>query len=158
MLTQSKIIRELFQDDRNGLIQLDEQGHLFQTGDNEIIYLDLLMEDFTSDALADKVEEVERLYDEFGKTINLYLICPTNIHVLVREFEIKSKADFCIKIAQTDLDPCNMVLNTIKTKIANNETLGEDDIQALQLLPVMCEPSQRKMMRREVFRIMNIIS
>ena len=108
--------------------------------------------------LADKVEEVERLYDEFGKTINLYLICPSNVRVLVKEFEIKSEADFCIRIAQTDLDPCNMVLNTIKTKIANNETLGEDDLQALQLLPVMCEPSQRKMMKREVFRIMNIIS
>lgn len=158
MLTQTKIIRELFKDDRKGLLQLDENGHLFQTSDDEIIYLDLLMDDFTSDALADKVEEVERLYDEFGKTINLYLICPSNVRVLVKEFEIKSEADFCIRIAQTDLDPCNMVLNTIKTKIANNETLGEDDLQALQLLPVMCEPSQRKMMKREVFRIMNIIS
>lgn len=148
------IINEAFQDSRM-IEPLDETMHLFRTDDNEIIYLDIVLDDFTTKELLDNVELAEELYKEHQKKINVYLIC--HKEVKVKEFNINSEADFSIRLANFNINPYYMVLEIIKKKIENGETLTDEDIEALTILPLVCSDEDRHNIRKEVFNILNTI-
>ena len=167
--TRTKIIRETFDDKRaikcptpENVRQLDENvypgGDIFTTEDGDFIDLEFQMEDFDENELVKYVEFAEALYEKHGKQVSIYIICPKDININVKEFEIKSRADFMIRLASIQEDPCKIVLKVIKDKIKNGETLTGDDLHALSMLHIMCEPKDRKYYLREYFKIVNELS
>lgn len=69
-----------------------------------------------------------------------------------------SHAEFTIKLACVEEDPCKIILNAIKAKVKNHELLDGDDLHALSMLQVMCRKEDRNYYRREYFKIINKIS
>lgn len=156
MYEEMKIIKDAFKDNRK-VKPLDNTFHLFQAEDGTIIYMDMQMEDFTTDELLRYVEKAELLYHDYQTKIQVYLICPLNVNVLVKEFAIKSEADFTIKLAKTHQDMHMMILDIIKKKVEDNTPLNSEDMKALELLPMVCPVNEQHTVRKEVFKIMNMI-
>lgn len=119
--------------------ELFSEGDIFQTEDGEYIYFDVQLSDFTEAELVKYVEIAEKLYEIVGKKVHIYLLCPKTTHVYVNEFKIMSESDFIIRLARYPHDPAEVILNIIKRKIANNEILNEDDLNALIMIPSICE-------------------
>lgn len=163
---RAKVIKETFNDKRKITssikaeeLKIDEDihqgGDIFITSDGEIIDLEFQMVDFTEDELVKYAEFAENLYEQSGKEVSIYLICPNDVNVCVRECEIKSDATFTIKLACIQEDPCEIILNGIKAKLNSNEMLDGDDLHALSMLQVMCKKEDRNYYRREYFKIIN---
>lgn len=163
---RTKVIREAFNDARaikcvvdNSDLQLDKHihqgGDIFETETGELIDLEFQMKNFDEDELVKYVEFAEEIYEKHGKTLSIYLICPKDINVCVRECEIKSHAEFTIKLACIQEDPCKIVLDNIKEKLKRNETLNGDDLHALSMLQVMCKKEQRNYYRQQYLKIIN---
>ncbi len=148
------LIEQVFEDNRK-VTPVNDEMHIFCAEDNSLIYMDIVLENFDTTQLLKYVELAEELYKDYHTKVYLYLICPSHIKVLVREFDIKSEADFTIKLASMDMNPYEVILTIIKKKIQNNMVLDESDIEALQLLPMVCPPSEQHRIREEVFKIMN---
>lgn len=145
-----KMIKEHFNDERSikcvtpqGLFDLGEDihqgGEIFTTEDGDLIDLEYQLRDFDEAELVKYVEFAEELYEITHKRISIYLMCPKNVNVCVREFEIKSEADFTIRLACIGYDPCHMALDYIKQKIRNGKILDREDINVLEKLPLMCK-------------------
>ena len=166
---RTKVIRETFNDTRaikcatpENIRKVDEDiypgGDIFTTEDGDFIDLEFQTDDFNEDELVKYVELAEALYKKNQRHVSIYIICTNDVNVSVKECEIKSEADFTIKLACIQEDPCKLVLNVIKDKLKNGDLLNGDDIFALSLLPMMCNPKERNYYRKEYFRIMNRIS
>ena len=165
--TRIGVIKNTFNDKRKiqcevkNDIELDEGihqgGDLFKTEDGDIIDLEFQMTDFDEDELIKYVEFAEHLYCKYEKEVSVYIICPDDIKVLVKECEIKSEANFTIKLAKMGEDPCHIILDGIKQKVSSGEMLDGDDLHALSLLPVMCKKEERNYFRKEYFKIINQI-
>ncbi len=164
--TQINIIKETFNDQRKIVasvtaeeLNIDEEihheGDFFITSDGEIIDLEFQIVDFTEYELVKYIELAEHLYEKYKKNISVYIICPKEINVCVKEEEILSEADFTIKLACSQVDSCEIILEGIKDKIKNNELLDENDLYNLRQLQVMCEKSKRNYYRLEYLKIMN---
>ncbi len=165
---RTTIIRETFNDFRKIKYSPSEEdnkllyenytgGDIFITENDEIIDLEFQIDDFTADELVKFVEFAEELYDKHGKHISIYIICPNTVNVCVKECEIMSEADFTIKLTCIQGDPAHIILDMIKDKLKNGESLDEDDIVALKMLPVKCNRKDRNYFRKEYFKIMNKI-
>lgn len=165
---RTNVIRKTFNDQRpikcltpEKIREIDEDlyqgGDIFTTEDGEFIDLEFQMSDFDEDELVKYVEFAEALYEKHQKRISIYIICPNNLDVCVKECRIFSEADFTIKLACIEEDPCEIIFKMITRKIENGEPLTLDDIMALEMLPVKCNPKMRNFYRREYFRIMNKI-
>lgn len=165
---RAKIIRETFDDKRavkcptpEKIRQLDEDiyqgGDVFTTEDGDFIDLEFQIDDFDENELVKYIEFAEALYEKHKKHVSVYIICSKNIDVTVKECEIKSKADFVIKLACIEEDPCKIVLKAIKDKIRNGEMLNGDDLHALAMLHVMCNPKDRNYYLKEYLRIVSRI-
>lgn len=155
--TRKKIIRDVFQDEKE-IEYIEDEKHesdLFRAKTGEIIYLELQMEDFDEKELARYSEIAEELYEKYQNEIFIYILCPSNFNVCVKECEIKSEADFTIKLACIKENPSHFVLEVIKNKLKNKEKLTDEDLHALSMLPVMCEKEDRLYFREECFKIMN---
>lgn len=128
-------------------LELDEnirqEGDFFLAEDGEIIDLEFQLTDFTEEELAKYVELAESLYEKYGNEVSIYVICPKNIKVHVREFDIPSYADFTIRLSCVNMDMCKVILNGINDKIKNNEIITEEDLMALGRLPSMCEKEEK---------------
>lgn len=165
---RAKVIRETFDDTREikcptpeKIRQLDDHiypgGDIFTTEDGDFIDLEFQMDDFDENELVKYVEFAEALYEKHKKHVSIYIICPKDINVSVKECEIKSRADFIIRLACIEEDPCKIVLKVIKNKIKNGEVLNGDDLHALSMLHLMCKPKDRKYYLKEYFRIIKEI-
>ena len=162
---RTKVIQETFNDKRrlkcieNDELQLDKHiykgGDIFITDDGEFVDLEFQVVDFSEDELVKYVELAEELYEKYGKVVSIYILCPKDVNVCVRECEIKSEAAFTIKLACIQEDPCEIILKGIKAKLKANETLDDDDWHALSMLQVMCKKEERNYYRREYIRIYN---
>ena len=163
---RTKIIKETFNDNREIKCLTPEEdkrldddihpgGDIFTTENGEFIDLELQIDDFTEDELVKFVEFAEALYKKHEKHISIYLICPDTVNVLVRECEIKSEAEFTIKLACVQENPAHIILNGIKNKMNAGEFLDGDDLFALSMLPVMCKKEDRNYFRKEYFKIIN---
>lgn len=163
---RTKIIKETFNDSRRIKCITPEKdrkledniypgGDLFTTEDGEFIDLEFQMEDFNESELVKYVEFAEALYKKHQKQVSIYLLCPDNVNVLVRECEIKSEAEFTIKLACIQENPAHIILDIIKNKINSGELLDGDDLHALSMLPIMCKEEDRNYFRKEYFKIIN---
>ena len=95
-IMQTKIIQETFNDKRKircklpiDKLQLEDnihqEGNLFISENNEIIYLELQLTDFTEDELVKYVELAEALYEKKNCHVSIYIICPNTIDICVKE-------------------------------------------------------------------------
>lgn len=165
-LVKTEIIRKTFSDERKIKCQtptqdlkLDENVHkggdIFTTEEEEFIDFELQLRDFDEEELTKYVEFAENLYEKHQKHVSVYLLCPRDINVCVKECTIKSEADFTIKLAKVPEDSCKIILEGIKNKLKNKEKLDCDDLHALAYLPVMCDKEERNYYRMEYFKIIN---
>lgn len=163
---RTSIIRETFKDPRKIVAsataeelgindEIHHEGDFFITSEGKIIDLELQSEDFTEYELVKYIELAEHLYEKYGKEVSIYIICPKEINVYVKEEEILSEADFTIKLACSQVDSCEVILDAIKNKIRNHEILDEDDWYNLRHLQIMCEKSKRNYYRLEYLKIRN---
>ena len=161
-----KIIRETFNDTRcikgpapEDMILLDKNVHpggfILTTEDGDFIDFEFLLKDFDEVELAKFIEFAENLYEKHQKHVSIYLLCPKDINVSVRECPIKSEADFRIRIACSQETPCKMILDSIKNKVMHKKILTSDDISMLENLPLMCNKKDRNYFRVETLRILN---
>ena len=168
-MTKARIIKETFNDPREikcylpiQNLRLDDnihqEGELFITEDYEIIDLEFQFEDFTEEELVKYVELAEALYEKNNKKISIYVICPNSINIYVREFEIKSEADFTIKLAAIEENLSQIALDIIKSKLANGGILDLEDIEMLKIIPLSCKKEERNYFRKECFKIINKFS
>lgn len=164
---RTKIIQETFNDKRQIKCitpeedrQVDENiypgGDIFTTENGELIDLEFQMEDFTVEELVKYVELAEELYDKHKKQVAIYIICPDNVDVLVKECEIKSKAEFVIKLAHIQENPAEIILKILKDKLEKG-IFDLDDLKALTMLPVMCKEEDQHYFRTESLKIINEI-
>lgn len=163
---KTKTIKETFGDDRRikcivqpGTIPLDKNihqgGDIFKTEDDELIDLEFQNQDFDEEELVKYIELAEELYKQTHKRVHIYLMCPKNVDVCVRECDIKSEADFTIRLACIVEDPCQIILDNIKEKIRHGELLNCTDIEDLKMLPVRCDKKDRHYFRLESLKIIN---
>lgn len=163
---KTRMIRENFNDTRiikcqksASELNLDEditlEGDIFKTEDGELIYFEVEINDFDEEELTKYIELAECLYEKHHEKISIYLLCPKDINVLVRECPIKSEADFTIKLACSQDDICHMILKNIKNKIKNGIHLTCDDHDILEELPVRCNKKDRHYFRVETLKIIN---
>lgn len=163
---KTKIIQEIFNDKRklNPVENKDElnlDDHVYQEGDiflcdnGEFVVLDFQIKDFNEDELVKYAELAENLYEINEKPVSIYLVCREDIDVCVKECEIKSEADFKIKLACTPKDQCKEDLNRIKRKLKRNEILSGDDLHILSSLQVRCKKEDRNYYRKEYLKIIN---
>ena len=75
----------------------------------------------------------------------------------MKQCDIKSEADFKIKLARIEENPSHFILNIIKEKVKNNEELDSEDLAILSMLPVKCKKEDRDYFREEYFKIINKI-
>lgn len=161
-----EIIREAFNDTREIKCitpkderQLDDDVHpggtIFTTEDGEYINLETLIQDFDEEELVKYIDFAENLYEKHGKPVSVYLICPDDIKILVKEITIPSDAEFTIRIACDEDYPSKLALNKIKSKISDGETLNMDDFTMLEMLPLTCKRKNRKYFRLECLKILN---
>lgn len=164
--TKAKIIRETFndkrkikcitpQDEREVAKYIHPGEDIFTTEDGSYIDFEFQLSDFTEDELVKYVEFAEALYEKHQKPVSIYLLCPKYVNVYVKECEIKSEAEFNIKLSCAHEKQCEIILNGIKNKIKYGEPIDGDDLHALSMLPVMCERKDRNYFRREYFRIIS---
>lgn len=163
---KTEMIKETFNDDKTikcvtpeHIRQVDDGvypgGDVFTTEDGEFIDFEYQLVDFDEEELAKYIGFAENLYEKHHKKVWVYLVCPKNIDVRVREIKIKSDADFTIKLFCSQEDPCQMILDHIKSKIRKNECLDKEDLNALEMLPTMCNKKDRYYFRVESLKIIN---
>ncbi len=166
---RTSIIRESFKDTRSikchvptEKLGLDEgvhqEGDFFLTENGEFIDLEFQITDFDIEELVKYVELAENIHEKHQKVISIYIICPKEINVHVNEFDIKSQADFTIKLKQVENNLCETVLNGIKHKIENNEPINQDDIDALSMLKEICRKEEKHYYMVETFKILNSLN
>ncbi|MBE6500118.1 MAG: hypothetical protein E7Z80_06215 [Methanobrevibacter thaueri] len=165
---KTKTISETFNDKRpikcivaKDMLELDENihqgGDIFKTENGDLIDLEFQLQDFNEEELVKYVEFAEALYEKTNKHISVYLICPKNIDVLVKECEIKSEADFTIRLSCIAEDPCQIILNNIKHKLNRGEIIDCYDLETLEKLPLVCNKKDRNYFRLEYLKIINRI-
>ena len=163
---RKELIRKTFKDKRKikcrtpeDVRMLDDDvypgGEIFTTEDGEFKDLEFQINDFDEVELAKYVGFAESLYEKHHKKISIYIICPKNIDVYVKELPIKSKADFTIKLYCSQEDPCRIILDIINDKIKSKQPLDSDDIRIVEMLPEMCDKKDRMYYRVESLKILN---
>ena len=163
---KTELIKNTFEDERpikcvtpKGIRRLDENVHqggdIFTTEEGEFIDLEFQLVDFDEEELTKYIEFAENLYEKHHKKVSVYIICPKDINITVKECPIKSDADFTIKLSCHHEDLCHMVLEVIKNKIKNHEILTNEDIHILAMLPVKCAKKDRNYFRLESLKIIN---
>lgn len=163
---RTRIIKETFKDDRpikcqtpEDVRKLDEDVHpggdIFTTEDGEFIDFELQLNDFDEAELTKYIEFAENLYEKHHKHVSVYLLCPKNVEVSVRECTIKSESDFTIKLACSQESPCHILLAGIKNKLKEAEVLDVEDFYILAHLPVWCDRKDRNYFRMEYLKIIN---
>ena len=163
---KAKFIRETFNDERKikcpvtaEELRIDEDiyhsGDLFKTENGDFIDLEFQEKDFDEEELVKYVELAEDIYEKHQKNVSIYIICPDDINVCVREITIKSEADFTIKIAKVDKNPAEEYINMIKNKIRDGKMINQEEIDMLEMTPLMYNRKERHAIRVEIFKIMN---
>lgn len=165
---RTNVIKETFNDNRKIIssvnvdeLDIDESihqgGDIFITVNGEFIDLEFQPVDFSERELNKYVRLAEELYEKSGREVTIYVICPKSINVLVNEHEICSDAEFTIKLACIQEDPCEIILNQIKEKIRAEEMLDFDDLKALAMLQKNCRKEDRHYYEREYAKIINML-
>lgn len=147
------ILKETFKVDeqmkKNKSIYMDCDA-LFD-GEEHTIAMKAILGDFGPSELADAVETAEILYEKLEKPVILCLGMSAQGKVTVPEMDIKSDADFIIKLAIVDF--YKVAIERTKERIANG-TAGDIDREALQAMPMTVPRHMRKKVREECFALL----
>ena len=120
-----KLIRKAFKDNRRIIEKIpDEQrivdedcyqgGSVYRTEDGELIDLEIQERDYDVEDHVNYIEFAEALYEIHKQKINVYVYCVPSVKIHIQLYDIKSEADFKIRIAQYR---DNSIKNRIKSKI-----------------------------------------
>lgn len=150
-----KIVSSVKIGDLNLECGLPEDCDIFITSEGDFIYLEFQQENFTETELAKFIGFAEEIYEKYGQDISIYILCPKNIDICVREFEIFSDASFTIKLACIDEDPCQIFLNEIKEKIRAHQRPDKEDLEKLARLRKWCRKEDRQYYLMEYVKIVN---
>lgn len=119
------LIRKAFKDNRKIIEKIpDEQrivdndcykgGSVYRTEDGELIDLEIQERDYDIEDHVNYMEFAEALYELHKKKVNVYVYCAPSVNINIKLYDMKSEADFKIKIAQYRT---NSIKNKIKSKI-----------------------------------------
>ncbi len=75
-------------------------GSVYLTEDNEYIDLEIQNRDYDIEDHINYIEFAEELYKKQKKKVNVYIYCDPRIKIKIKMYNIKSHADFKLKIAQ----------------------------------------------------------
>ena len=128
----------------------------YKTEDDEIVITKIHTGDFSPKRLAKYIELCEDSYDKYNTRINLYIIMDPNANVTVKQMDIKSHADFTIKLACGKIDPIETALKLIGQKIIEG-TATQKDYEELEMLPLQCKKEKRLYYREKVLEMLNMI-
>ena len=120
-------------------------------GEEHTIAMKAILGDFGPAELADAVEIAEILYEELGKPVILCLGMSAQNRVTVKEMDIKSHADFAIRLAIVDF--YKIAIERTKERIANG-TANDIDREALQAMPMTVPRHMRRKVREECFALL----
>lgn len=165
---RNQIIEETFHDPRKIICEIPREDitlpehvypgeEIFKTENGEIIDLEFQIIDFDENELVKYVEFAEEMYEICKKPVSVYILCRNDIKVLVKECSFKSEAEFTIKLACISENPALSLLCHLKNKLKNGIMLDNDDLNALENLPMYCEKEDRNFFRKEYVRIINKI-
>ncbi len=119
------LIRKAFKDNRKIIEKIpDEQrivdndcykgGSVYRTEDGELIDLEIQERDYDIEDHVNYMEFAEALYELHKQKVNVYVYCAPSVKINIKLYEMKSEADFKIRIAQYRT---NSIKNKIKSKI-----------------------------------------
>lgn len=105
------LIRKAFNDDRKIIEKTPDEerridlkyyqgGSVYLTEDNEYIDLEIQNRDYDIEDHLNYIEFAEQLYEKQKKKVNVYIYCNPKIKIKIEMYNIKSHADFKIKISQ----------------------------------------------------------
>lgn len=160
---QIKIIKDAFDEKRNiigfappEMINKNyEDKDIFITDTGELIDLEYQNKDFDESELARYVELAEELYSINKVPISIYILCPKNIRISAPECKIKSDAVFNIKLACYGENPVYDILYQIKEKVDKKIRLNDEDIETLEMIPMIGPKEERTKLRVECFKLLN---
>lgn len=155
---EHEIVEEISMQELDLPPHLYEGGDLFKTEDGCLVYLEYQRTNFDVDELVKYVELAEELYSKYEKHVSVYILCPANISVSVKECEIKSDADFTIRLVSIENNSADFFLKHIKSQIKKGIPLNEEELEILSNIPMMCDKKYRNYYRKECFKINNQIS
>lgn len=159
------IIEEVFEEKRKitglapkEMIEITNETENFRdvfiTESGELIDLEYQIVDFDEVELARYVELAEKLFEKNNVHISIYVLCPKTINVTAPECIIKSDADFTIKLACYEGNPAYDFFHHLKEKVDRNMKLDEDDLDVLDMIPMMGPKEDRTRLRIECFRLL----
>ena len=165
---KTSLIKEQFYDERKIICPtprhqtiLDDNVHpggdIFTTENGEFIDFEIQVKDFDEEELTKYVEFAENLYEKHKKKVSVYILCPKDINVTVKECPLKSEAEFNIKISCLNYDSCHLFLNIVKRKLKNRIPLDGLEIHFVEMLPIWCAKKDRHYFRLESIKIMNML-
>lgn len=140
--------------DRRSMTQIGVDK--YKTEDNQIVVIKIHEGDFTPKKLAEYVEFCEETYDKYEVLINLYVVMDPQGKITVKQMDIKSYADFTIKLACGKKDPCLIALETIGRRIADG-IATQEDYESLKLLPLQCKKEERLFFRQKTLELLNMV-
>ena len=105
------IIRKAFNDDRRIIEKTPDEerkidlkyyqgGSVYLTEDNEYIDLEIQNRDYDIEDHINYIEFAEQLYEKQKKKVNVYIYCNPKIKINIEMYNIKSDADFKLKLSQ----------------------------------------------------------
>ena len=113
MINENEIllIRKAFKDDRKIIEKTPDEerkidleyyqgGSVYLTEDNEYIDLEIQNRDYDIEDHINYIEFAEQLYEKQKKKVNVYIYCNPKIKINIEMYNIKSHADFKLKISQ----------------------------------------------------------
>ena len=106
-----KLIRKAFKDTRRIIEKTPDEirrvddgyyqgGSVYTTEDGEFIDLEIQTRDYDIEDHINYIEFAEKLYEKHGKRVSLYIYCIPSVKINIRMYNIKSDADFIIRLAQ----------------------------------------------------------
>lgn len=154
------IIKNTFGDDRlleccDVCVDGVDSGSVFVSGDDELVYFEFQVVDFTYDELVRYTGIAERLFEVYGEPVSVYVLCGSDVKVLVKEMNIKSFADFVIKLGVVDVSPCHVVLDGFKRRVDGGGVLCDEELEFLFSLPLLCDESEKDFFRVECFKLLD---
>lgn len=106
-----ELIRRAFRDDREIVEKIPDEekyvdnkyyqgGSVYRTADGEFIDLEIQTRDYDIEDHVNYIEFAEQFYEKHKKRVNIYVYCVPSVKINLKLYNIKSDADFKIRLAQ----------------------------------------------------------